>query len=221
MKKLLFSTFLSFIAVLCSAQYRYCNTYEDFLENRWHELDTLYIDSHSKKQQLWWGGNDFTLTTGDKAFDNILKKDIFIVSHGDTLYVNCRNLRYHHGRFGNGYTRAVRIGQHSLLFVNKWIGDDAFNNSSMAILFGAVGAMAAANQQIKNQVCYIISSGANSKGRVNIRLVDDNLMEQMIAGANHYELTSDFYSVKDTEMRLLANHVIPILEKAGLLKEVY
>lgn len=91
----------------------------------------------------------------------------------------------------------------------------------MAILFGAVGAMAAANQQIKNQVCYIISSGANSKGRVNIRLVDDNLMEQMIAGANHYELTSDFYSVKDTEMRLLANHVIPILEKAGLLKEVF
>ena len=78
MKKLLFSTFLSFIAVLCSAQYRYCNTYEDFLENRWQELDTLYIDSHSKNQQLWWGGNDFTLTTGDKAFDNILKKDIFM-----------------------------------------------------------------------------------------------------------------------------------------------
>jgi len=221
MKKLLFSTFLSLVTVICSAQYRYCDTYEDFLANRWQELDTLYIDSHSKNQQFWWGGNEFTLTTGDKAFDNKLKKDIFIVSQGETLYLNCRNLRYHHGHFGSGYTRAVRIGERSLLIVNKWIGDDAFSNPSLSLMFGAVGAMAAASQQIKNKVCYVVSSGADSKGRVNIRMIDDNMMEQMIASANHYELTSDFYSVKETEMRLLANHVIPILEKAGLLKETY
>ena len=221
MKRLIISTFLSLVAVISSAQCRYCNTYEDFLENKWQEIDTLYIDSQSNNQLLWWGINDYTITTGDKAIDNNLKKNVFIVSQGDTLYVNCRNLRYHHGRFGSGYTRAVRIGQRSLLFVNKWIGDDAFTNGSLAVLFGAAGAIAAANQQMENKVCYVISSGANSKGRVDIRLIDDNLMEQMIASANHYELTSDFYSVKETEMRLLANHVIPILEKAGYLKEAF
>ena len=39
----------------------------------------------------------------------------------DTLFVNCRNLRYDKVRFGNGYTKAKRIGNRSLLFVNRLI----------------------------------------------------------------------------------------------------
>jgi hypothetical protein len=41
----------------------------------------------------------------------------------------------------------------------------------------------------------------------------------MIASTNHYELINEYYSVKETEQRLQAKHVIPILEKVGLFSQ--
>ena len=76
MRRLLLGVLL-LTAINVNGQCCYCNTYEDFLEGRWEKLDTVYCNSHSKSRQLWWGGNDFTLTTGDVATDRILKKDAF------------------------------------------------------------------------------------------------------------------------------------------------
>jgi len=220
MKKKLITFLLTIIAIGANAQCKYCNTYEDFLADRWQELDTIYCDSHSKTRQLWWGGNDFKLTTGDKATNKILKKKAFAVMRGDTLYVNCRNLRYENTRFGNGYTKAMRIGQRSLLFVNKIIGSEAQGNVMRSqFLFGVIGSMITASEQMDQQVCYVISFGANSDGEIGIRLIDDRLVEQMIADAHHYDLYDEFYAEKDPEKRLLAKHVIPILEKAGLFSQ--
>ena len=70
---------LLLMTINVSGQCCYCNTYEDFLEGQWEKLDTVYCNSHSKSRQLWWGGNDFTLTTGDAATDRILKRDAFVV----------------------------------------------------------------------------------------------------------------------------------------------
>jgi len=220
MKKNLITFLLTIIAITANAQCKYCNTYEDFLADRWQELDTIYCDSHSKTRQIWWGGNDYKLTTEDKATNKILKKKAFAVMRGDTLYVNCRNLRYENTCFGNGYTKAMRIGQRSLLFVNKIIGSEASSDVMRSrFLFGVIGSMVTIRDQMEQQVCYVISFGANSNGEIGIRLIDDRLVEQMINDARHNDLYDEFYAERDPEKRLLAKHVIPILEKAGLFSQ--
>ena len=84
-------------------QCRYCNSYEDFLEDKWQPLDTVYCKKHSKGHIIMWGGNDYTLNTGDNATDKTLKNVAFAVKQGNDIYVNCRNLRYEGMRFGKGY----------------------------------------------------------------------------------------------------------------------
>ena len=181
-------------------------------------LDTVYCNSHSKTRQKWLGGNDYTLTTGDKTTDKILKKKAFIVMQSDTLYVNCRNLRYEGTRFGNGYTRARRIGERSLLLVNRIIGEET--RDKIFFMYGAIGGVAEAivwnSKSVKQQVCYVISFGADDKGHIEIRLIDDRLMDQMIM--NHYDLYQEYYAEEKPSKRILATHVIPILEKAGLFE---
>ena len=222
MKKRVFVILLAIISLTASGQCRYCNTYEDFVKGQWVQLDTVYCNSHSKTHQFWWGGNDFTLTTRNNATDKILKKKAFVVMQADRLYVNCRNLQYDKMRFGNGYTRAKRIGQRSLLLVNKMLDSDALSRQrAMGIMFGAIGGLAAsavsASAQMKQQVCYVISWGGDKNGRISIRLIDDTLMEQMLV--NHNKLRYEYYSEEDAAKRILASHIIPILEKAGLFHQ--
>ena len=136
----------------------------------------------------------------------------------DTIYVNCCNLQYEKARFGSGYTKALRIGQRSLLFVNRMIGSNAQSSFAMSgFMFGALGGALAASQQVKQQVCYVISYGADSDGRIAIRLIDDGLMDQMII--NRDDLHDEYYTEKNSNKRLLASHVVPILEKAGLFNQ--
>ena len=215
MKKIIFTFIMTVICSTVCGQCRYCTTYEDFMEDRWQQVDTIYCKSHQKSRQVWIGGNDYTLSSDDKAVNKILKKEAFAVMLDDTLYVNCRNLRYEKTRFGGGYTRARRIGERSLLFVNKMIGREAQNNQvAVGFFFGAVGGVISASNNVKKQVCYVISDGANSKGHIVVRMIDDNLMNQMIG--TFPDLYKEYYAEGNTSKRILAKHVIPILEKAGL-----
>ena len=175
-KQLFISAMMLLMSVSVSAQCRYCNTYEDFIENRWEQLDTIMFVGRSKSRQLWWGGNDFTLTTGDDALDKKLKKNAFVVMQGDSIYLNCHNLRCDKSVFGNGFTKAMRIGENSLMFVNMLVGKEAMSGA----MFGAIGGAIAASKQMKQQVCYVISNGADKKGHIEARLIGDELMDQMI-----------------------------------------
>ena len=95
--------------------------------------------------------------------------------------MNCRNLRYEKTQFGNGFVPCRRIGQRSILFVNRLIGKKEQSKAAMAgMMFGAIGGAIAASTNVKKRVCYVISDGANEKGRINIRLVDDKLIEKML-----------------------------------------
>lgn len=205
------SAMLLLVATPVCGQSRYCNSYEDFVGNRWEQLDTIYLVGHSKSRQLWWGGNDYTLTSGDDAIDKKLKKDAFVVMQGDSIYLNCHNLRYQKTVFGNGFTKARRVGDQNLLFVNKIVGKEAMSG----VMLGAIGGAIAASKQMKQQVCYVVSNGADKKGRIEVKLIDDELMDQLIA--NRADLHDEYYAEKKASKRRLATHIIPILEKAGLL----
>ena len=215
---------LMLTSVSLKAQCRYCKTYEDYVAGRWQSLDTIYFDQHSKSHQVWWGGSDFTLKTGDKALDKMLKKEVFAVMQADTIYVNCRNLRYEKARFGNGYSRAIRMGQNDLLFVNRKIGrKEQMNAGAMAGVFGVLGGAIGggiaggmiASDMLKNQVCYVVSGGADKKGHIILQLMDDEEMHEIVKDRD--DLHQLYWNEKDESKRRAASNVLPILEKAGLI----
>jgi hypothetical protein len=86
-----------------------------------------------------------------------------------------------------------------------------------SLLLGVVGDAITSNKQVKQQVCYVISNGANEKGRINIQMINDSLMNQMVQ--NREDLRKEYYTEENKSKRLLATHIVPILEKAGLLEQ--
>ena len=227
MKKI-FILFLMSLLMLTSvslkAQCRYCNTYEDYVAGRWQPLDAVSVDSYSKSHKFWWGGSDYVMKTGDKVIDKMLKKEAFAVMQADTIYVNCRNLRFEMARFGNGYSRAIRMGQNDLLFVNRKIGrKESMKAGASAGLFGAVGGAIAGgiaggmitSDMLKDLVCYVVSSGTDKKGHIILQLIDDEEMNEIIKDRD--DLHQLYWSETDKSKRKAASHVLPILEKAGLI----
>lgn len=217
MRKLILLIVVVFFAIRGDAQSRYCLTYKDFCKNTWHELDTVYVTRRSKNQQIWWGGNEYSLSNGNKDIDKVLKKEAFVVMQGDSLYINCRNLRFQGNGFGRGYAKVSRIGNRSLLLVNSLISKEAEDQQRAAgFMFGLAGGITAANKARKNVVCYVISNGANDKGKIDIRLVNDDLIRQMLKDQG--PLLREYYEEEDESVRISASHILPILEKSGLIK---
>ena len=86
--QLLFSTALLLSANSTSAQCGYCNSFEDFMEDKWIPLDTLINEEPNTKILSLWNGNRYMFTTGNKKTDKILKKKAFVVKRNDTLFLN-------------------------------------------------------------------------------------------------------------------------------------
>ena len=221
----LFRTFafavMVFMTITAKGQCKFCRSYEDFINDKWEKIDTIYCKKRSKSQQFWWGCNDFTLTTGNKALDKSLKKEAFIVMQSDTAYLNCRNLRHDNVLLGNEFTRVRRFYNNGLIFANQFVDKKSQQNIRTAISVGGINvglSVAYANKD--KLVCYIISSGADEKGYINTRMIDDQMIEELMEkdiikeGSLYIEYLSEGKKAK----RMNPSHVIPILEKAGLIK---
>lgn len=199
------------------AQCCYCKTYEDFKADKWETLDTIYCKSHTKSHKFFVGGNDFSLTTEDKATDKMLGKEAFAVKQGRKLFVNCQNMVFQKARFGKGYAQAMTMGKDSVFFIGTKIGN--FNKQAMAgVMFGAVGAGIAAGSQALQQVCYLVTTDADSRGLYNITMIDDTEMAKIV-GSNS-KFYKEYLSESDAAKRLKPEHVYPILKEAGLFKKV-
>lgn len=221
MKRLIIYIFAALVSITISAQgqCKFCRSYEDFINDKWEKIDTIYC----KKSKLWGGGydNEYTLTTGNKALDKSLKKEAFIVMQSDTGYLNCHNLRHDNVLLGNGFTRARRFNNNGLIFARHFANKKSRQEIRTAIFIGGINVgLSAASDYDKKQVCYIISSGADEKGYINTRMVDDQMIEEMMEkdiikeGSLYIEYLSEGKKAK----RMNPSHVIPILEKAGLIK---
>ncbi|MCR5068964.1 MAG: hypothetical protein K6A78_04090 [Prevotella sp.] len=197
-----------------NAKNGYCRCYEDFINSRWESLDTVFCRKNGQGRKLWFGSNDYSLTTGNESLDKRLKAEAFVIMMDDTLYINCRRVQHDKIYFRNGYAKAWRIGKHSLLFINEVIGKEAqLNQSAAPSLSGTAGNFTYGLNQLRRRVCYIISNNSGGK-RIESRLVNDTLMEQMLNGNS--ELRAEYYSIEDKSKRMTAAHVFPILEKVGL-----
>ena len=207
------------------ARSRYCLTYEDFMSDKWIEIPEVILNERTQGVKFWWGGSDYNLEAGDEGIDKILKKKAFAVMKDSTLLINTRNLMFERACMGNGYTEAKYIGKGKLFFTNNSI--DRGGNSSNAAFAGALvggvvvgiaaGAAVHANQ-MRNVSCYTVSHGSyDNKGHINVRLVNDTQMSIWLM--NHQQLYDLYMSEKKENKRLRASHIVPILEKAGILPE--
>ena len=101
-----------------------------------------------------------------------------------------------------------------LLFVNKKdIGKVQAALGAGGVAFGAFGGaiIGAANSQADQLVCYVISSGKSNKGVINVRMLNDEMMDLLLT--DHEDVKNEFYSEKNKRKRLLVSYVLPFLEK--------
>ena len=219
-KKKIFTCLFCLMAGLSAvAQCRYCKTYEDFRAGNWETLDTIYCKIHTKTHKYFLGGNDISLSTGDKATDKMLNKEVFAVKQGRKLFVNCRNLVFQKGRFGKGYAKAMTLGKDSVFFVGTRIGRQNVEKQAMAgVVFGAVGAGIAGGSQALQQVCYLVTNEADSRGLYNITMIDDTEMAKIVGRDSKFY--KEYLYESDASKRLKPEHIYPILKEAGFFRKI-
>jgi hypothetical protein len=240
--RLLLLCLLLLTAADALSQCKYCNSYEDFVKDKWQPLDTLYSKKHGKGYVFLWGVGGYKLTTGDKATDATVQKS-FAAMQGKTLFVNGHRLKCGKQSMGKGFCKAARINQYNIVFTSNIVPAD-INSSQMAgamaatigaiaVQGGAIGGAIAgaaggiiggsmggwqAVASLKNPVCHIIAPSADDERQTAIVPIDDQLMDKLLLSRNLTELHNEYYAEKDKELRRQASRVIPILKKAGIIE---
>lgn len=218
-KKLINCILLLFVAYNASAQCRYCRTYEDFKEDKWEMLDTVYCKTHTKGHKFLWGGSDFSITTGDKATDKMLKKEAFAIKQGNKLFVNCQNLAHQKILFGKGYAKAMTLGQDTLFFIYTKIGKAEQEQMMAGAALGPLGGGIVGGAQALQQACYLITTDSyNRDPKNNVIMIGDEEMKQLLGVTS--DLYREYLSEYSLSKRLKPEHIYPILKKAGLFKKI-
>lgn len=192
------------------AQGKYCLSYSDYMSNNWTPLEVLFVEGRSNSQQFWNGGAEFKPMTGMKEVDKILKKKALFAVCKDTLYVNCRSLRYEGCRFGNWYAPGFRLGDDRICFICTKIGVKETGVASAGMMFGLIGAAIVTSNQLKHKSCYVISSDGGDVERI------DRYFMEMLLEAKPSLL--DAYNLLDKKEKESAEVVIRFLDALKLLK---
>lgn len=222
MKRILLLILVSALALVSEAQPSYCLSYADFHAGNWLHLDTLIVKRQSRQRQFLMGVGKIKLTSGNKKTDKILKEKAFAILFHDTVFVNCTKLQYDDNQLGNGYTKALRLGQDKLLLAGSAALEDQVISDirTGAILLGggAIGGALAAysmrEEMAISKGCFVTEIEFRS-GMVKIVAIDDAFVRNNLSKTP--ELIEQYEQIKPKE-RLLAIHVIPLFRKAGLIE---
>ena len=240
--RLLLLCLLLLTAADALSQCKYCNSYEDFVNDKWQPLDTLYSKKHGNGYVFLWGVGGYKLTTGDKATDATVKKS-FAAMQGKTLFVNGHRLKCGKQSMGKGFCKAARINRYNIVFTSNIMPAD-YNSSQMAgamaatigaitVQGGAIGGAVAglaggiiggtmggmqATKSMKHPVCHIVAPSSEDEKQTTIVPIDDQLMDKLLLSRNLTKLHDKYYAEKDKDKRMQASRVIPILEKAGIIE---
>lgn len=192
------------------AQGKYAFTFSDYVNDRWELSDSLKMERRTQGNKFWSGGADFRPIVENDETDELLKKQVRFVICNDTLFVNCRSLKYGRYVLGKGYALGFRLGEDKVCFISMTVGkSEAMKAGAMGGLFGAVGGAITAADMLKNQSCYIIASDANKVERITSAYMEEILKESP-------DLLDSYNSI-DKKRRGAADVVIEYLSKLHLL----
>ena len=217
MKRILLLILVSALALVSEAQPSYCLSYADFQAGNWLHLDTLIVKRQSRQRQFLMGVGKIKLTSGDKKTDKILKEQAFAVLYHDTIFINCTKLQYDDNQLGNGYTKALRLGQDKLLLAGSAALEDQVISdirTGATLLGGGAVKIAPPITEQFSKGCFVTEIEFRS-GMVKIVAIADAFVRNNLSKTP--ELIEQYEQIKPKE-RLLAIHVIPLFRKAGLIE---
>ena len=231
MKKFFVMMMVSCLPTMMMAQpAKYCMTYSDYKTHNWNTIESLVNGRSEMIPQIKMDETDYKVKSGDKATDRILKKEVFAISFGKNLYVNCRNLRCKDIILDTQqYVQAYPYAGNKLLIAVYHINDGAFLlgfGANVASIFTPLGTSIALQtastalwlnrSKLNSYRCYLIDTDANEKGRYPVTRIDDDYMTNLLSDDAH--MLARYNAVSSKRDRQSASNVLAVLTEKGLVE---
>ena len=231
MKKLVLMMMVSCLPTMMMAQpAKYCMTYSDYKAHNWNTIESLVNGRSEMIPQIKMDESDIKVKSGDKEVDRILKKEVFAITFGKQLYVNCRNLRCKDIILDTqNYVQAYPYAGNKLLIAVYHINNGAFLmglGADVASVFTPIGpsialrststALWLSRKKLDSHRCYLIDTDANEKGRYPVTRIDDDFMAKLLANDAH--LLARYNAVSNKKDRQSASNVLAVLTEKGLVE---
>lgn len=233
----LFLLFVScLVAMTMQAQTKACMSYDDFKADKWKSYEDLIPGKEPDSVRVKYDGMDFSLKTIDKEVNKVIKKDVFIMSIDNQLFINQRTLRDDDGIIlpVNNYLRALPykdgklcvVCYHSsagglLDLVN--IGLDiallATGHTTWGSIFLATDLLLTNDDLMEKHVLYLLDKGPNDKGKIIMTRINDKFMEQLLR--DDPVTFEQYYGHGKKSVRQSASNILPILVKKGLIQDYH
>ena len=212
------------VATTAQAQIKFCTSYADFKAGNWKPYSQLTPGKEPDSLRIQYDGTDFTLKTHDSEVNQIIKKDVLLMSIDGQLFINQHMLRDDDGPYKGGDLCVVcyQVSLGDLLdLVN--IGLDiallATGHTTMGSIFLATDMLLTNDDLMEKHVLYLLDKGPNEKGKILMTRMNDAFMEKLL---RNDPVTFELYhgNQKKGERQSAAN-ILPILVKKGLIQDYH
>ncbi len=238
MKKLLLITaiLLSGMGLKVDAQVKVCMSYEDFKANKFKPYTDLTPGKEPDTCRVKYDGQQFIIKTDDKEVNSIIKKNVFLMSIDNQLFINQRTLRDEDGGIlpVSHYLRALPYKGGKLLVVSYKVtlGDvlDLVNigldiallatgHYTLGGLFLAADLLLTNDDLMEHHVLYLIDKAPNEKGKLLMTRLNDQFMEKLLR--DDPATFEQYYGRHKKGDRQSAANILPILVKKGLIQDYH
>lgn len=218
------------------AQVKICMSYDDFVAGQWKPYDDLIPGKEPDSVRVKYDGMDFTLKTSDKEVNKVIKKDVFMMSIDNQLFINQRTLRDDDGVIlpVNNFLRALpyKDGKLCVVCYHSTLGDllDLVNigldvallatgHTTWGTIFLATDLLLTNDDLMEKHVLYLLDKGPNNKGKILMTRINDHFMEKLLRDD---PVTFELYYGRGTKgQRQSASNILPILVKKGLIGDYH
>ena len=235
-KLLSIALFLFGMAMNAQAQVKVCKSYADFMANKWSPYESLTGDKKPDSCRIKYNGVDFDIKTDDKEVNQIIKKDVFMVSVDNQLFINSRSLRDDDGAVLpiSAYTRALPYKGNKLCVISYRvslgdvldivnvgldIGLIATGSYTAGSLFLAADMLLTNDDLMEKHVLYLLDKGPNEKGKILMTRINDSFMENLLR--DDPVLFEQYQGNQKKSNRQSAANILPILVKKGLISDYH
>lgn len=235
-KLLSLSLFLFGIAMTAQAQVKVCKSYADYMANKWSPYESLTEDKKPDSCRIKYNGVDFNIKTDDKEVNQIIKKDVFIMSVDNQLFINSRSLRDDDGAVLpiSAYTRALPYKDNKLCVIcykvslgdvldivniGLDIGLIATGSYTVGSLFLAADMLLTNDDLMEKHILYLLDKGPNDKGKILMTRMNDSFMEKLLR--DDPILFEKYHGNQKKSDRQSAANILPILVKKGLISDYH
>lgn len=224
------------VAMTAQAQVKVCMSYGDLMAGKWKPYEELIPGREPDSVRVTYDGTDFTIKTADKECNNVIKKNVLMMSIDKQLFVNQRPLRDEDGVIlpVNNFLRALpyKGGKYLVVCYHATMGDVlslvnigldiallATGHTTFGSIFLATDLLLTNNDLMEKHILYLMDKGPNEKGKILMTRVGDAFMEKLLRDDPvTYE---KYYGAGSKGKRQAASNILPILVKKGLIEDYH